>query len=480
MKKEFRILIVDDEKDYSDVLGLILESEGYQVVKCNIPREALSLIQSENFDLVLSDLIMPEMDGVTLLKEMKKFNPNLCFIIMTAYGTIENAVTAMKEGAYSYAIKGVDPEELLKEIGDLTKIKTMNESASEESHQADNEFMLETKNPAFRDLLAMASKAAKSDANILILGESGAGKEVLAQYIHRESRRSANPFIATNCYTFTESLLESELFGHEKGAFTGALNSRIGRFEAAHGGTLFLDEIGDIPLPTQSKLLRVIETKTINRIGKNEDIKVDFRLISATNKNLEKEIKEGRFREDLYYRLSTIVLEVPPLRERKEDLPAILEYFLKKTQNSLGIAPLNISPEVMNLLLNYSYPGNIRELKNTIERMAVLSDNGKVNIESLSNMIDASGSTDLRLPKDDEYAEGGFTGGGFADSGSGDGAFAEGGLSLRTIKREAESKCIANALKKNNNNVSRTAQELGISTRQLFNKITEYGLKETN
>jgi len=475
MKQEFKILIVDDEKDYSDVLGLILESEGYQVMKCNIPKEALSLIQSENFDLVLSDLIMPEMDGVTLLKEVKKINPNLCFIIMTAYGTIENAVTAMKEGAYSYAIKGVDPEELLKEIGDLTKIKAMNDSAGEGGQQADSEFMLETKNPAFRDLLSMASKAAKSDANILILGESGAGKEVLAQYIHRESRRSANPFIATNCYTFTESLLESELFGHEKGAFTGALNSRIGRFEAAHGGSLFLDEIGDIPLPTQSKLLRAIETKTINRIGKNEDIKVDFRLISATNKNLEKEIKEGRFREDLYYRLSTIVLDVPPLRERKEDLPAILQYFLLKTQKSLGIAPLNISPEVMNLLLNYSYPGNIRELKNTIERMAVLSDNGKVNIESLYNMIDTGDSEGVNLSKGDESHEAGFSKDGIAEVAS-----AESGLSLRTIKRDAESKCIANALKKNNNNVSRTAQELGISTRQLFNKITEYGLKEDN
>jgi len=475
MKQEFKILIVDDEKDYSDVLGLILEAEGYQVVKCNIPRDALSLIQSEPFDLVLSDLIMPEMDGVTLLKEVKKINPNLCFIIMTAYGTIENAVTAMKEGAYSYTIKGVDPEELLKEIGDLTKLKTMNESTGESSRQVDNEYMLETRNPTFRDLLSIASKAAKSDANILILGESGAGKEVLAQYIHKESRRSANPFIATNCYTFTESLLESELFGHEKGAFTGALNSRIGRFEAAHGGTLFLDEIGDIPLPTQSKLLRAIETKTINRIGKNEDIKVDFRLISATNKNLEKEIKEGRFREDLYYRLSTIVLEVPPLRERKEDLPAILQYFLEKTQNSLGIAPLDIKPEVMNLLLNYSYPGNIRELKNTIERMAVLSDNGQVNIESLSNLIDASDAERIHLSKGHGSVDGKPSEGGFVE-----GKALEGGLSLRTIKREAESKCIANALKKNNNNVSRTAQELGISTRQLFNKITEYGLKEND
>jgi DNA-binding NtrC family response regulator len=465
MKKEFSILIVDDEKDYCDVLGLILESEGYQVTKCNIPKDALSLVQQEPFDLVLSDLIMPEMDGVALLKEVKKLKPDLCFIIMTAYGTIENAVTAMKEGAYSYTIKGADPEELLKEISDLVKIKGVDTAATEASKQADNEFMLETKNPIFRELLSMAAKAAKSDANVLILGESGAGKEVLAQYIHKESRRNNNPFIATNCYTFTESLLESELFGHEKGAFTGALTSRVGRFEAASGGTLFLDEIGDIPLPTQSKLLRAIETKTINRIGRNEDIKVDFRLIAATNKNLEKEIKEGRFREDLYYRLSTIVLEVPPLRERKEDLPAILQYFLDKTQRSLGIPTLEIPPAVMDLLLNYSYPGNIRELKNTVERMAVLSDNGKVNPESLSNLISVGGPADeiQEIPGNPDDPEGS----------------ASDVISLKRIKRDAESKCIANALKKNNNNVSRTAQELGISTRQLFNKITEYGLKGT-
>jgi len=398
-----------------------------------------------------------------LLKEVKKVKPNLRFIIMTAYGTIENAVTAMKEGAYSYTIKGSDPEELLKEIGDLAMLKQAGDAAVGTSEQGaaakcGTEYMLETKNPVFRELLNMAAKAAKSDANILILGESGAGKEVLAQYIHRESKRNANPFIATNCYTFTESLLESELFGHEKGAFTGALSSRIGRFEAASGGTLFLDEIGDIPMPTQSKLLRAIETKTINRIGKNEDIKVDFRLISATNKNLEKEIKEGRFREDLYYRLSTIVLNVPPLRERKEDLPAIIQHFLDKTQHSLGIGPVDIPEEVMALLLGYRYPGNIRELKNTVERMVVLSDEGQVRLESLSNLVNPE-ATDHRTPQMTEDADG------------------ESGFSLRSIKREAESKHIANALKRNNNNVSKTAQELGISARQLFNKITEYGLK---
>ena len=452
MKQEFKILIVDDEKDYCDVLAMILESEGYQVTKSYLPKEALGLIKNEKFDLVLSDLIMPEMDGVSLLKEAKKANPNICFIIMTAYGTIENAVMAMKEGAYSYAIKGADPEELLKEIGDITKIKRVDASITEENKLAKNEFMLDTQNAGFREVLAMATKAAKSDANILILGESGVGKEVLAQYIHQESKRSTHQFMATNCYTFTESLLESELFGHEKGAFTGALNTRVGRFEAAHGGTLFLDEIGDIPLSTQSKLLRAIETKTINRIGRNEDIKVDFRLISATNKNLDKEIREGRFREDLFYRLSTIVLEIPPLRERKEDLPAIIQYFLEKTQKSLKIEPLKISSDMMNLLLNYSYPGNIRELKNTVERMAVLSDNGEVNIESLSSLISIVDSEEQEKASD-------------------------GSLSLRSIKRDAESKCIASILKKNNNSVTKTAQELGISTRQLFNKITEYGLK---
>ncbi len=454
MNKEFRILIVDDEPDYCDVIAMVLQSEGYQTQTCYKPKEAVELLKKEKFDLVLSDLIMPEMDGIAFMKEVKQRHPDIYFVIMTAYGTIENAVIAMREGAYTYAIKGNDPEELLKEIDNIRKLKHISAQPEKpRGQQTEIECMLNTKNLKFQEVLSIAAKAAKSDANILILGESGVGKELLARYIYEESKRSSNQFLATNCCTFTESLLESELFGHEKGAFTGAVNTRIGRFEAAHGGTLFLDEIGDVPLSTQVKLLRAIETKTINRIGKNDDIKVDFRLISATNKDLELEIKEGRFREDLFYRLSTIIIEVPPLRERKGDIPELIRYFMNGLQKSLGIGEIKIDPEVMELLLAYNYPGNIRELKNIVERMAVLSDNGEVKMKSISNLV-----AKAEIPPQSSVPEDAF--------------------SLREIRREAESKYIASILKKNRNNVTQSARELDISTRQLFNKIAEYGLKE--
>ena len=336
MDKDFKVLIVDDEEAYCDVLAMILQAEGYHVRQCTKSKEVINILKTEEYDLIISDLIMPEMDGVALLKAVKKFRSNVYFIMLTAYGTIENAVEAMKQGAFTYAIKGSDPEELLKEVHNIRKLKQVESRGTAGQEDPSAEYMIQTKNSLFREVLNMSSKAAKSDVNILILGESGAGKEVIAQYIHSESNRSKNTFYATNCHTFSDSLLESELFGHEKGSFTGALNTRIGRFEAAQSGTLFLDEIGDVPLPTQAKLLRAIETKRINRIGSNDEIKVDFRLISATNKDLVKEIKEGNFREDLFYRLSTIVIQVPPLRQRREDIPDLIQYFVNKTQKTLG------------------------------------------------------------------------------------------------------------------------------------------------
>jgi Response regulator containing CheY-like receiver, AAA-type ATPase, and DNA-binding domains len=455
MNEDFKILIVDDEEDYCEVLALILEAEGYKVRKCIKSREAVNILKTENFDLIISDLIMPEMDGVALLKAVKRMRPDTYFIILTAYGTIENAVKAMKQGAFTYVIKGSDPEELIKEIQNVRKLKQIqsNSSQSEEVHVGD--FMMDSKNSQFRDVLLMAGKAAKSDANILILGESGAGKEVIAHYIHKESKRSKNLFIATNCHTFTDSLLESELFGHEKGSFTGAINTRIGRFEAAQAGSLFLDEIGDIPLSTQAKLLRAIETKRINRIGSNEEIKVDFRLISATNKDLGMEIKEGRFREDLFYRLSTIIIQTPPLRQRREDLPELIRYFIQRTQNSLGLESIEMDPDVMEFLLHYNYPGNIRELKNMIERLVVLSDNGKIGKDSISNLMNKTESEEWE---------------GFLDK----------NYSLKDIRREVESKYILNILKKNQYSMSKTAKDLDISTRHLFNKISEYGIKDNS
>lgn len=453
MNKDLKILIVDDEEACRETLSMILQAEGYQVKQCIKSKEVTDILKTEYFDIIISDLIMPEMDGIALLKAVKKIRPNLFFIILTAHGTINNAVEAMKQGAYTYVIKGSDPEELLKEIQNIEKLKQTQSKETESTAEPNgSSYMMNTKSKLYREVLDMASKVAKSEANVLILGESGAGKEVIAQYIHSESNRSKNSFYATNCHVFSNSLLESELFGHEKGSFTGALSTRIGRFEAAQSGTLFLDEIGDIPLTTQAKLLRAIETKMINRIGSNDEIKVDFRLISATNKDLSKEIKEGNFREDIFYRLSTIIIQVPPLRDRKEDLPDLIQFFAEKVKSSMGIERIEIDNDVMDFLLNYRYPGNIRELKNIIERMVVLSDDGHITSGSIPNLM---------YDDPDAMAE-----------------LSEANYTLKDVRREFESKYIENVLKRNQYNVTKSAKDLDISTRHLFNKISEYGIRD--
>lgn len=451
MQKNLKILIVDDEIAYCNVLAMILKTNGYLTNQCTKPKEVIDILKTEDFDLIISDLIMPEMDGVQLLKAVKKFNPDIYFIMLTAYGTIENAVEAIKQGAFNYVIKGNDPKELLNEIQNISKLKSIQRNLPNPADQSGS-FMMQTKNKAYQDVLNLAAKAAKHDANILILGESGAGKEVMAQYIHSESGRSKNSFLATNCHIFSESLLESELFGHEKGSFTGALSTRIGRFEAARFGTLFLDEIGDIPLSTQSKLLRAIETKKINRIGSNDEIEVDFRLISATNNDLEKAIREGSLREDLFYRLSAIIIQIPPLRHRKEDLPNLIRYFVEKMQGAFGLEHVEIDKEVNDFLLNYSYPGNIRELINIIERMFVMSDEGHIKADILPNILYKNDSNDLK------------------------GLF-EAHYSLREVRKEVEAKYIESILKTNMFNIDKSAEDLDISRRLLFYKISEYNIK---
>ncbi len=451
MKNNLRILVVDDEKDYCDVLEMILSAKEYQVTTCLSAIDALTVLEKNTFDVIISDLFMPEMNGVEFLEIVKRKYDDTYVIIMTAFGTIENAVDAMKKGAYTYFIKGNKPEELLIEIEKISQLKTiMSENKYMKEKCCLNEYMLNSKNPEYNHLLKIAEKAANSDVNILILGESGAGKEVIARHIHASSPRSNNMFMDINCHAFSDHLLESELFGHEKGAFTGAINKRVGRFEAANGGTLFLDEIGDVSLETQAKLLRSLETKQIYRIGKNDPIDVDFRLISATNKNIEEEIKQGNFREDLFYRISTIVLEVPPLRQRKEDIPLLVDYFLQNCQSEMKKDIKKIEKPVLNFLENYGYPGNIRELKNFIERLVVLSEDGIIRKTSLPTLRAKCEDVEVNLDQD---------------------------RSLKDVRREIEIKHIKNTLRTCGNNYGKTAEKLGISRRQLFNKMTEYGLK---
>lgn len=447
----FKILIVDDEIEYQEALKIMLEGKGYTAEVASSAQEALGKLRKENFNLVLTDLIMEGMDGLALLKSIKANYTDTEVILITGFGSIQNAVSAMKEGAFGYFVKGHDPEALLMEI---EKVKKMHALLSDNmifrDQQGKKSYLLKTQNPRFKEILDIADKAAKSNASILITGESGVGKEVLAKYIHNRSKRKNGHFIAVNCHAFPETLLESELFGHEKGAFTGALERRIGRFEAAHGGTLFLDEIGEMPVNIQAKLLRTLETKTIERIGSNRTINVDLRLISATNKDLLCEIDRGIFREDLYYRINTISIEVPPLRERREDLPALIDFFIEKSTVEQKKRVTDIESSVMDFLLSYDYPGNIRELKNIIERLVVLAEDGVIREKYLpkhrKKYIHIENHTGEIKP-------------------------------LREVIREVEAKYINEIIMKCNGNLSEAARYLDISRRHLYNKIAEYNLK---
>lgn len=447
----FKILVVDDEIQYQEVINMILQSEGYKTKVASSGEEALEILKKEEFNLVLTDLKMNGMDGIHLLEEIKNNYTNTYVMLITGFGTIKNAVEAMKKGAFGYFIKGNNPGELLREI---EKVKKECES-TEKVEKINNKFLLDTKNYNFRKILRIAKKAASADVNVLITGESGTGKEVMARFIYENSKRKNEKFVPVNCQAFSSGLLESELFGHEKGSFTGAFNKRIGRFEEAHGGTLFLDEVGDIDLNTQVKLLRVLENRTIEKIGSNKPIDVDFRLICATNKDFYEAIENKEFREDLFYRINTISIHLPSLKERKEDLPMLIDFFLKKSSAKYNKKIIKVEDDVMNHLLNYEYKGNIRELKNTLDRLVVLSENGIIRKEFVSANVQPNIEPDC---------------GNFIKL--------EDIKPLKEIKQEAEANYIKKVLERFNGNITKSAEYLEISRRQLFNKIVEYNVKE--
>lgn len=454
-KDIFTILVVDDEPDYCDVLKMILSGKGYKVDTCSNGGEAVKKLEKRVFDLVISDLCMPVMDGRQLLEEIKKKEYDTEVILLTAHGTIEMAVDAMKAGAWTYVTKGRDPEELLMEVRKVRDTRKMRKSSSAVREKAGGVFMLESKNKKYRQMLELAERAAQSDSNILILGESGAGKEVLASFIHQKSMRKAANFMELNCQALSESILESELFGHEKGAFTGADKRRIGLFESAGGGTLFLDEIGGVSINLQAKLLKAIENKQIYRMGSSTPINVDFRLITATNHNLRQDMSDGCFRDDLFYRISTIVLELPPLRERPEDIPLFIEYFFAKYQKEMNKEITQIDPKVQTLLNGYHYPGNVRELKNIIERLVVLSEKGEILEEYLpSDVVNNQDRPLAAAAPEMDYT-----------------------VSLKEYRSKVEKEYIRGLLLQHPKDMNKVAEVLDISRRQLFNKLVEYDLK---
>ncbi len=458
-KKNMSILVVDDEKDYCEVLKLILENDGYSVETCFNGQEALKIMENKAFDIVVSDLSMPVMDGFELLKAIKEREYDTDVLMLTAYGTVEKAVEAMKAGAYTYVTKGMDPAELLIEIRNIRDKRITDMKNAILREKAKNKYMLESRSPRYRQMLEMAEKAAASESNIMLFGESGSGKEVLATFIYERSNRKDASLLDLNCQALSDSILESELFGHEKGSFTGATQRRMGLFEAASGGTLFLDEIGGVSMNLQAKLLKAIENRTIYRMGSNTPINVDFRLITATNRNLKEDMDNGLFRSDLFYRISTIVIEIPPLRERREDIPLLIDHFIDSYSREMKKEGIKVSDDVMEILTGYDYPGNVRELKNIIERCMVLSEHGEIDKEYLpSDML--SGRTSDRLHSSRS--------GGFETD------YTE---TLKEYRSKAEKAYIEELLSRCNSDMNKVADILSISRRQLFNKLVEFGLK---
>jgi len=456
---EFKILFVDDEEEYRDIMNVILNESGYSVETADSAEEALIKINENSYDLIVSDLIMGNMDGIDLLKMVKSLNESIEVIILTGYGSIENAVLAMKEGAFSYFIKSHDPDELIEEIEKLKELKKFEEKnmKNEKSRDDSFDYFMNTGNSKYKKMLNIAEKAAKSNLNILITGESGVGKEVVAKYIHMCSERKDKKFVAVNCPSFTDTLLESELFGYERGSFTGAIDSRMGRFEYSKGGTIFLDEIGDMSMNAQSKLLRVVETKSIERIGSNKSFDVDFRLISATNCDLTKSIEKMEFRADLFYRISTISINIPPLRERIEDIEDLTEFFIDIISSELNKSIFKVSSDVKEFLKNYNFPGNVRELKNIIERLIVLTDDGILRKNDLPDYLC------LGHDRSSEFKVDGYS--------------KDEIIQLKDLRKEVEAKYIKRVLELYNYNVTESAKKLGIGRRQLFNKISEYNLR---
>ncbi|MFT9495321.1 sigma-54-dependent transcriptional regulator [Anaerosolibacter sp.] len=451
MMKSSKILIVDDEVEYRETFRMLLEARGFYVGGASTAKGALELLEREYYPIILSDVIMPGEDGFYLLNEIKRlYRDTIEVIIVTGYGSIESAVKAMKIGALGYFIKSRNPDELFSEIEKAKRfIKLEAQNSITKREVGAKLFLSQTKSSKMLEVLKFVDVIAQSSSNILLTGETGVGKEVIANLIHEKSRRAGEIFLPINCQAISDSLLESELFGHEKGSFTGATARRIGRFEEANGGTVFLDEIGEMSLNTQVKILRVLDHKQIERIGSNKRISVNFRLITATNRNLAHEIHLGSFREDLFYRINTINIEIPPLRERKEDIKGMIDFFIGHFSSEIKKNIRGIDRDTEQYLLSYDYPGNVRELKNIIERIVVLSTDGILRLETLNNK--RTSQRDNRQP--DEM------------------------MSFKEARRVFEMQYIKNVLEKCDNNITQAAGVMNISRRQLFNKLVEYDLK---
>lgn len=449
MKNHQRILVVEDDKNSLSGLLKLLQREGYETSGAISAYEALALMETQHYDIVLSDMKLPGLGALSLIDEIRKKDTEIPIVIMTAYSSIENAVAAIKRGAEEYLTKPLNIDALkrtLKKIGERQLLLKENEALKVrlEKKNAFQEFIGNTKE--MRKMFSTIRDVAPSTATVLICGETGVGKELVAQAVHRLSPQKGGPFTVLHCAALAEGVLESELFGHDKGSFTGALYTRKGRFELAHQGTLFLDEVSEMSLQVQVKLLRVIETGQFERVGGEVTKEVDVRLLAATNKDLEKEVAEGRFRKDLYYRINVIKIDIPPLRDRRDDIPLLTDYFLihyaqKNNKNIKGV-----SPEVMKLLKDYNWPGNVRELENTIERAVVLSKKNVIETEHLPPDLTRSGETTS------PYLQ----------------------LRVGTPLKDVEKEVILKTLELTGGSKTDAAKLLGVSTRKIEYKVKEW------
>ena len=452
-----KILIVDDEVNMRLVLKAMLTKEGYEVESAADGLEALALLKRHDVTACVTDLKMPKLDGMGLLSRMAEEYPAVPVILITAHGTVATAVDALKKGAFDYITKPFDQEELKRVIGKAVKTRVLSEEEIQLAPAEIDRSEIVGSGAQMAKIFEIIRKVAPTTTTILITGETGTGKELVANAIHAGSPRKHNPFIKINCSAIAENLIESELFGYEKGAFTGAVSSKPGRFELAHKGTLFLDEIGDLPREMQVKLLRVIQDHEFERVGGIQTIRVDVRLVAATNRNLQLDVREGRFREDLFYRLNVMPIHVPPLRERKEDIPALLDYFIGKFNRKLDRRVAGADPEVVDLLTDHDWPGNIRELENLAERLVlmargetiVMGDVPAEILEAVEARAQAGAPDEKRSIKD----------------------------LIREKTEDIEKQMILRALEECEGNISKAARQLGLSRRGLHLKLAKYSLR---
>jgi len=465
-----RILIADDEESIRFLLTEVMRREGYDVTATDNGEKAVQLVRENNFDLVILDMRMPGMDGMQALKEMRRIRPHLVVLIITAHGTTELAVEAMRNGAYDYFTKPFELEEMRIVVRRaLEKHQLLDQVSSLQSRlQRRARFdRIIGQSDAMRQVFNLLERVVTNDITVLITGESGTGKELVAQAVHYQSARKDKPFISVNCAAIPEALLESELFGHEKGAFTGAIGTHTGKFEAANGGSIFLDEVGDMPLALQAKLLRVLQEREIWRVGGKRPIKVDIRIIAATNRDLLKDVEARQFREDLYFRLNVLPIHLPPLRKRPSDIPMLVEHLVNAYSPRLGRNIRGVSPEAISAMMNYPWPGNVRELENVLQRAMVMTAGTVLDLADLPPQVqearqmspEVTAPSDLSLPADL-----------FTDFSR---PLAE---KMEQLAEIFEKKIIIQALQKNGGHRQSTADLLGISRKSLHNKMVRYGL----